>query len=229
MARFTERQWKAVRGTLPSGVDETLFRRELESIALDTSSPRKQEQLYLDSARLCADFIRRLPSMEEIKDKDQLREQLKRQQQSDRNRAKIYGHIAAQKQPRHFLKQCEILQLWEGACGRPRITTPQKKRDDPHTPPPTGDVISYFQAVAAPLGLRTPGAYQIKDIVRRYRRTFRPGSTLIASATQLSVVATSVKQGSTHIASSTELGADATSVKQGSANIAGSTVKAKRT
>jgi hypothetical protein len=229
MARFTERQWKAVRGTLPSGVDETLFRRELESIALDTSSPRKQEQLYLDSARLCADFIRRLPSMEEIKDKDQLREQLKRQQQSDRNRAKIYGHIAAQKQPRHFLKQCEILQLWEGACGRPRITTPQKKRDDPHTPQPTGAVISYFQAVAAPILGRTPSAHQIKDIVRRYRRTFRPGSSLIASSTQLSVVAASVKQGSTHIASSTQLGLDATSVKQGSTRIASSTMKAKRT
>jgi hypothetical protein len=229
MARFTERQWEAVRVTLPSGVDETLFRRELECIALNTPSPRKQEQLYIDSARLCADFIRRLPSMEEIKDQDELREQLKRQQQSDSNRAKIYGHIAAQKQPKHFLKQCEILQLWERAGGCLFINTPPKKRDDPHFPQPTGDVISYFQAVAAPLGLRTPGAYQIKAIVRQYRRTLKPGSSLIASSTQLSVVATSVKQGSTHIASSTELGANPTSVKQGGTPIASSTVKAKRT
>jgi len=229
MARFTERQWEAVRGTLPSGVDETLFRRELERIALDTTSPKKQEQLYLDSARLCAEFIRRLPSMEEIRDQDELREQLKRQQQSDSYRAKIYGHIAAQKQPRRFLKQCEILQLWDGVGGCLRITAPPKKRDDYHTPQPTGAVIPYFQAVAAPIWGRTPGAHQIRYIVQRYHRTFRPGSTLIASSTQLSVVATSVKQGSTHIASSTQLRAGATSVKQGSAPIAGSTVKAKRT
>ncbi len=136
---------------------------------------------------------------------------------------------ADQKQPRHFLKQCEVLQLWERAGGRLVINTPRKKRDAPHTPPPTGDVISYFQAVAAPLGLRTPGAYQIKAIVRQYRRTLKPGSSLIATSTQVSVVATSLKQGSTHIASSTQLRVDPTSGKQGSTRIASSTLKAKRT
>jgi hypothetical protein len=191
---FTELQWASIRETLPSDVDETTFRGELERIAIGTVSPKKQETVYFDRARLCADLIRELPGMEHIKDKGALLEQLKHQQQEDRNRAKIYGHIAAQKQPRRFLQQCEILQLWERAGGVVRITTPRRKRDDEHNPLPRGAVIRYFQSVATAIWGRAPSAHQIKDIVRRYRRTFKPASSLIASSTRVLVHATSVKR-----------------------------------
>jgi hypothetical protein len=210
MARFTESQWEAVRATLPGAVDETWFRRELERIATDTVSPKKRERLYLDRARHCADLIRDLPSMEHIKDKGALLEQLKRQQKEDSNRAKLYGRIAAQKRPIRFLRQCEILQLWERAGGDLGITTRRKKRNDPHHPPPTGVVIPYFRSAATTIWGRAPGAHQIKDIVRRYRRTFKPASSLITSSTKMTADATAVKQASAHIASSTVVSAEAT-------------------
>jgi hypothetical protein len=85
MVGLIESQWATVRDTLPNGIDETWFRGELERIANDTLSPKKQEQMYLDSARLCAAMIRRLPAMEHITDRVALSEQLKHQQQEDRN------------------------------------------------------------------------------------------------------------------------------------------------
>jgi hypothetical protein len=191
---FTELQWAAVRATLPSGVHETSFRGELERIAIGMVWPKKQERIHLDRARRCTVLIGDLPGMEHIKDKGALLEQLKRQLQEDRNRAKIYGHMAAQKQPRRFLQQCEILQLWERAGGVVRITTPRRKRDDHRNPLPRGAVIQYFQSVATAIWGRAPSAHQIKDIVRRYRRTFKPASSLIASSTRVLVNATSVKR-----------------------------------
>jgi hypothetical protein len=162
------------------------FRGELERIANDTLSPKKQEQMYLDSARLCAAMIRRLPAMEHITDRVALSEQLKHQQQEDRNRAKIYGRIAAQKQPRRFLQQCNILRLWQRAGGGLGITTPIKKRDDRRTPLPRGAVILYFQAVAGAIWGKAPSADRIKEIVREYRRTFKPGNSIMGGLGGLS-------------------------------------------
>jgi hypothetical protein len=187
MARFTESQWAAVKATLPSGVDEAWFRGELERIASDTSSPKRRERIYLDRARLCAQMSRELPGMEHIGDKDALSEQLKCQQREDSYRGKIYGHIAAQRQPRRFLQQCNVLQLWQHVGGALGINTPRRKKDDPHNPLPTGAVIPYFQAAAMAVWGKAPSAHQIKKIVPRYRRFFKTASSNIASFSMVKV------------------------------------------
>ena len=53
MARFTELQWAAVRATVPSGVDKTWFRIQLEHIAIGTSSPKKQAGICLELCTAC--------------------------------------------------------------------------------------------------------------------------------------------------------------------------------
>jgi hypothetical protein len=124
-----------------------------------------------------------------IKDKDELAEQLKRQQQQEKIRADNLARIAAQKQPKRFLQYCFLLDLWERAGGEVGITTPYKKRGDRYSPLPTGPVIRYFQAVATAIWGKAPGAYQVKDIKRQYRRRFKRGRTSIASISHVSVSA----------------------------------------
>jgi hypothetical protein len=98
--------------------------------------------------------------MELIGNRDALSQQLLRQIERDRQLAKSYARMAKEKTPRKFLRQCRILWGWESVGG------------DLHTPgrPPKGPVIPYFQAASVVVGGKTPGAWQIKDIVKRYRR-----------------------------------------------------------
>jgi hypothetical protein len=191
---LTESQWAKVRATLPNGVNETSFRSELDRIASDTVPPKKQQRIHLKRSQVCTDLIRELPYLEHIKDKDGLAGQLERQQQEEKARSEIFQRIAAQKQPTLFLQYCFLLELWVRAGGHLRITTPYKRRGDRHSPLPTGPVIPYFQAVATAIWGKAPGAYQIKDITRRYRRTFKRASSLIASFSQVRVEPILVKR-----------------------------------
>jgi hypothetical protein len=79
-----------------------------------------------------------------------------------------------------FLRQCQLLWLWETVGGELGITTPRKRkyerlkegekeRRSPHAP-----VIEYFQATAEDFFGETPGPEQIKKVVARYRRDFSP-------------------------------------------------------
>jgi hypothetical protein len=208
MTSITDSEWAAVRATLPKGVDERWFRGELERIKSDTPSPKKQETIYIDRARLCANMIQALPGMEHISDKDAIAEQLKRQQQEDSSRGKFYGRITAERQPRRFLQYCNLLCLWMQVGGRIAIKTPGKKRGDHRSPLPTGDVIPYFQAAAKAIRGTAPTAHQIKKIARRCRDHFKPASSDLASSMIMSVNATSVQQGTVNIASSSNLKID---------------------
>jgi hypothetical protein len=177
----------AVRATLPAEVDEGWFRSELERIAGDTVPPGLRLQMHLKRAQTCGDLVRELPNLEHIKDKDAFSDQLQRQQEHEKRCAEFYRRIAAQKQPKRFLQYCFLLELWERAGRHLRIKTPYKKRDDRHSPRPTGPVIPYFQAVATAIWGKAPGAYQIKDIKRQYLRTFKRGSSFITSFSQVKV------------------------------------------
>jgi hypothetical protein len=210
MAPLTESQWPAVRATLPTGADEAWFRSELERIASDTVPPRKQQQTHLYRAQVCRALIRELPYLEHVKDKDALAEQLECQQQEEEDRADKYRRIAAQRQPTRFLQYCLLLDLWERAGGRLGITTPRKRRDARQNPPPTGLVIPYLQAVATAIWGKAPGAYQIKDIKRRYLRTFKRATSLVASTSHVRTEPTSVKRASVEIASVTAVKAAGT-------------------
>ena len=149
--------------------------------------PSKRQWIHFKRAQACGDLIRELPYLEHIKDKDALAEQLERQQQEEKNRADKLGRIAAQKQPKRFLQYCFLLDLWERAGGELGITTPYKRRDHRHSPLPTGPVICYLQRVATEIWGKAPGAYQVKDIKRQYRRTFKRGSSAIASISHVDV------------------------------------------
>jgi hypothetical protein len=208
MAPLTESQWAEVRATLPTGADEAWFRSELERIASDTVPPRKQQQTHLYRARICRDLIRELRYLEHIKDKDAIAEQLQRQQQEEENRADKYRRVAAQKQPKKFMQYCFLLDLWVRAGGHLGITTPHKRRDARHNPLPTGPVIRYLQTVATAIWGKAPGAYQIKDIKRRYLRTWV--SSLIASISYVRAEPTSIKRASVAIASATAVKAAGT-------------------
>lgn len=224
MALITESDWNRIRATLPGGVDETWFRGALECIASEpTVSPKKQEGIYLNRARSCADLIRYLPGMEHLNVNDALLEQLNRQQQADTIRGRFNGRIAAQKRPTRFLRQCGILHLWERAGGSLRTTTRIKKRSDTCHPQPTGAVILYFQAAATAICGKAPRAHHIKRMIREYRSHFRPASSLISSSAAVKVNATSVYQGSVHIVSSTQVRGDGKSVHQASTHIISST------
>jgi hypothetical protein len=187
-APLTESQWAAVRATLPTATDEARFRSELERIASDTVPPSKRQWIHFKRAQACADLIRELPYLEHIKDKDALAEQLKRQQQEENNRADELRRIAAQKQPKRFLRYRFLLDLWERGGGHLRIKTPYKRRDHRHSPLPTGPVICYLQAVATAIWGKAPGAYQVKDIKRQYQRRFKRGCSRIASISHVGVV-----------------------------------------
>lgn len=185
---LTESQWAAVRATLPPGTNEAWFGSELERIASDTVPPSKRCQIHLKRAQVCRDLIRELPYLEHIKDKDALAEQLERQQQDEKNCTDKFASIAKQKQPTKFLQYCFLLALWQDARGNLGITTPRKKRDDRHSPPPTGLVIDYLQAVATAIWGKAPRAYQVKFIKSQYLRRFKRAECRIASTSDVTPV-----------------------------------------
>jgi hypothetical protein len=171
--KLTESQWAAVRATLPPDVDEVWFRSELERIASETLPPKRLYQIYLERAERLQHLIRDLPDLEYVENNDALREQLRRQQEHEKDRADFYRRMAEQKQPKRFLQYCFILDLWERAGGHLPIKTPYKKRDARRSPLPTGPVIPYLQAVATAIWGKAPGAHQVKDTKSRYQRRFK--------------------------------------------------------
>ena len=89
--------------------------RELARIAGETVPPKRRYEIHVERAERLQHLLRDLPNLEYVKTNDALREQLRRQQEHENDRAKLYRRIAAQKQPKRFLQYCFILDLWERA------------------------------------------------------------------------------------------------------------------
>jgi hypothetical protein len=178
-AKLTDDQWRSIEKTLAPGFDHEWFRSELERIAHDISSPRRLAQECWDRVELCKRLNQALPKMEMIGNQDSLFQQLRQQIERDRQLAKSYEQIAKQKTPRKFLRQCRVLSAWQRAGGDLGITTRPGRV-------PEGAVIPYFQAASVVVGGKTPGAWQIKDIVKSYRRMNYTviGSTSTVTATE---------------------------------------------
>ena len=162
-SKLTEEQWRSIVKTLPPGIDQGRLRNELERIAHDISLPRKLAQERWDRVELCKRFNQALPKMDMIGNQGPLSQQLRLQIEWDGQLAKSYEQIAKQKTPRKFLRQCRVLWAWKSAGGDIGITTRPGKA-------PEGAVIPFFQAASVVVGGKTPGAWQIKDIVSCYQK-----------------------------------------------------------
>jgi hypothetical protein len=174
----TSEQWTAVANTLPPGADHTRVRAELERIRLDRSTPKQRVNEFLDQARLCRNFRLALPALELIRDRDALAEQLVRQAQWCDGQAKLFQRIALKRSPRRFLRQCEILWLWETIGGDLGVSTPRKAvgvLDEvvgpvgDRWPDPHGPVVSYFQAAAEIVFGKVPSAVRSKTVIMHYQ------------------------------------------------------------
>ena len=110
-----------------------------------------------------------------------LAEELARQIRRDDEQAKIFRQVAKQRQPRKFLRQYEILSLWESVGGHLGVSPPRKPELTARWPDPEGPVIAYFQAASKAVFGKPPSASQAKQVLRRYRHLKFGAATLSAT------------------------------------------------
>lgn len=125
--------------------------------------PRSEMSVFRSSHSNAVFVLLTNAGLEMIGTQGPLSQQLRQQIERDRQLAKSYEQIAKQKTPRKFLRQCRVLWAWHSAGGDIGITTRPGKA-------PEGAVIPFFQAASVVVGGKTPGAWQIKDIVSRYQK-----------------------------------------------------------
>jgi hypothetical protein len=105
-------------------------------------------------------------------------EQLKQRSDALRKLAATY-HLISQAEDPHFLRQCQLLWLWETIGGKLGVTTRQL---------PRGPVIAYFQAAAEFVFGKTLGPEGAKKVVVRYRRDVSPALRVAFNAGLLRTV-----------------------------------------
>jgi hypothetical protein len=171
--RITDDQWREIKKFLPENIDATPVRIELERIARDDTTPTAR-------AKECEERARRSRhTLELIGSGSGLAEELARQIHRDDEQAKIFRQVAKQRQPHKFLRQYEILSLWESVGGHLGVSTPRKP--ELRWPDPEGPVIAYFQAASKAVFGKSPSASQAKQVLRRYRHLKFAGATLSAT------------------------------------------------
>jgi hypothetical protein len=173
--RITEDQWCGIKKFLPGNIDGTPVRIELERIARDDTTPMQR-------AKECEERARRSGHTLGLIDKGSaLAEELARQIRRDDEQAKIFRQVAKQRQPRKFLRQYEILSLWESVGGHLGVSPPRKPELTARWPDPEGPVIAYFQAASKAVFGKPPSASQAKQVLRRYRHLKFGAATLSAT------------------------------------------------
>ena len=167
--RITDAQWQDIEKTLPASADRISVRTRLEQIAQAKLSP---EQLALQ----CDEVARQCEKLAQVLRKGHaFIEQLSQCGDVAKQQAVFYRQIGKVPQP-HFLRQCQLLYLWETIGGNLKITTPRRTEiwrathETTKSPPPHGLVIQYFQAVAKAVFGKTPTPWQIKKIVSAYKK-----------------------------------------------------------
>jgi hypothetical protein len=199
---INDAQWAAVEKTLPKAADRTHVRARLEQIARDKSTPKQRALEQEEIMRACDDLVRVLKANPDEAPSEFVAELIRRSANAS-EQAVIYRRI---RRPR-FLRQCELLWLWQSVGGDLSYTTPRKNPgiEDPEFgiarpaawPAPVGDVIQFFQAAWEPVGGKAIGARQVKDILIDYQHlnfsasvmdgagTLHAGVKLFTSATRL--------------------------------------------
>ena len=169
--------WGEIEKTLPAAADRTYVLNRLEQIAQARSSPAELAIQCEEIARLCNELARLVLKigaetvLTSSAPNEALLEQLGQHGDAAKKQAATYHQIGKVRRP-HFLRQCELLWLWEKVGGDLKIDTPRKPSDEATFPPPIGPVIPYFQAAGKTVFGKSLSAWQIKAIVRYYRRRF---------------------------------------------------------
>ena len=157
----------------------TPVRIELERIACDDTTPTER-------AKECEERARRSRHLGLIETGSTLAEELARQIRRDDEQARIFREVAKQRQPRKFLRQYEMLSLWESVGGHLGVSTPRKRELTARWPDPEGPVIAYFQAASKAVFGKSPSASQTKQVLRRYRH-LKFGAAMLSATGTMSI------------------------------------------
>jgi hypothetical protein len=176
--RITDDQWCEIKKLLPKNIDGV--RNELERIACDDTTPTERAKVCEERARLSRHALGRFETG------STLAEELARQIRRDDEQAKIFRQVAKQRQPRKFLRQYEILSLWESVGGHLGVSTPRKPELTARWPDPEGPVIAYFQIAAKAVFGKSPSASQAKQVLRRYRH-LKFGAAMLSATGAMSI------------------------------------------
>jgi hypothetical protein len=172
---ITDAHWRDIERTLPATADRAYARTGLGQIARAKTSPVQLAAQCEEIARQCDEAASALPGAAFTK-------QLEQTSHDAKKRAIIYREIEKVGRPR-FMRQCQLLWLWETVGGELKVSTPRKRKrrtewrkkgEEPDWPPPTGPVIEYFQAATEAVFGETLGPVQIKKVVADYRGNFSP-------------------------------------------------------
>jgi hypothetical protein len=179
---ISDADFDEVERTLPTAADRTYVRNRLKQIkqseiTLAKTLPEQLAAQWEIIARRCEELrgsldteLAELPEPEPREQRVAFLQELKRRGDAAEKQIALYRQISKARRPA-FRRHCTLLWLWEAIGGDLGISNPPRKlRDEATWPLPTGPVIAYFQAAAKAVFGETPGAWQIRDIVRDFQR-----------------------------------------------------------
>jgi hypothetical protein len=165
VSRISDAQWRAVEKWLPVAADRAYVRNKLEQIARDDSTPKQRALQQEEIVRSCSVLVRDLLIANPDEVQTELVAQLTRRSDAAKNLAAFFRQI---ERPL-LLRQFEILRLWQNVGGNLGYTTQRKRQGMRTSPPPRGDVISFFQAAWEITNGQTLSAKRVRDIVIVYK------------------------------------------------------------
>jgi hypothetical protein len=174
-SRISDAAWRATEATLPEAADRVHVRNRLEQIARDKSTPRQRALEQEKIAQACNNLVSLLLKASPDEAQTEFVKQLTRRSDAAKDQAKSYRKIKR----RIFLRQCELLWLWQGIGGDLGVTTPRRSafqaalHETPRRPAPHGKVIAYLQTAAKAVLGKSPSAWQAKIIVCDFKKLNR--------------------------------------------------------
>jgi hypothetical protein len=152
--------------TLPGTADKRNFWDSLEQIKRTKTPPGKL-------AAQCEEIARRLDEIIPAHHAAVI-ERLKEHSNDLKKMAATYRRVSEAGGFR-FLRQCQLLWLWEMSGGDLGISTPRRRKHErlkerEKQRPPYGPVIAYFQAASEVIFGTAPAPGHIKKVVACYRR-----------------------------------------------------------
>jgi hypothetical protein len=117
----TEEQWKKIEKTLLPGMDPVHFRKQLERIARNDATPAQQIERCNHHIDVCRRFLRAVPRLDTFEDKAAITAQVERQIQLDQQTRDMCQRLVNERSG-IFLRQCEIILLWQSRGGEVLIS-----------------------------------------------------------------------------------------------------------
>jgi hypothetical protein len=167
LTELSHEQWQkidaALKAHLPAANREYV-RRELDRIINDWGSPQQRRDKCLRQIAAFQDALLRSRLSEQDAT---LLKQLILQEQTN---VEAFQRAINRRETAKFMRQCDVLMLWQSIGGSLSIATPRKRVGEHKRPKPYGPVVSFLQAVIEAFDGEALGADRIKQVVQRYRR-----------------------------------------------------------